>query len=268
MNDLFLENILFTIATVGYVLASLAYFFTLSTKKDALWKWAQRITLLAFLFQTAAILVRALATGRPPLSNQYEFATAFSWGIALFFILFERKYKYYSMGAFILPIAVLVIGYAALQSKEVRPLMPALQSGWLAIHVSLAILSYGSFAVSCGVSVMYLVKDKNPASHLPETGQLDEISYRAVIIGFLCLTLTIISGAIWAQYSWGRYWAWDPKETWSLITWLIYTVYLHMRRTKGMAGRRAALFSVIGFVCVLFTYVGVNTLLPSLHSYV
>lgn len=262
-----IENILFTVALVGYVIAMIGYFYTVASHSKKVAKLSRRIVQIAFVCHSAAIIARGIGAGRAPLSNQYEFATTFAWGIALFFLIFEGRYKHHAMGAFITPLLVVVIGYAALQNKEVRPLMPALQSGWLAVHVSLAVLSYGAFAVACGVSVMYLAKENNPKLSLPEPKQSDLISYRAVVLGYLTLTLTIITGAIWAQYSWGRFWAWDPKETWSLITWIIYTVYLHMRKSRDMRGRKAAWFLVIGFICVLFTYVGVNTLLPSLHSY-
>lgn len=262
-----IENVLFTLALIAYVVSMVAYFITAATKKDKPAVWASRIIKIGFIAHTLAIIVRGLGAQRVPLSNQYEFATAFAWGIALFFIIFEKKYEYRSMGAFITPILVLIIGYAALQNKEVRPLMPALQSGWLAVHVSLAVLGYGSFAVAAGISIMYLVKRKKPEMHLPAVEKLDEISYNAIKVGFLCLTLCILTGAIWAQYSWGRFWAWDPKETWSLITWIIYAVYLHIRRTRSIDGKVAAWFAILGFLAVIFTYIGVNTLLPSLHSY-
>lgn len=264
-----LEDILFFAAVALYLLSMTLYFYTFINKKDTVGKKASLILKLGFLFHTIAIIFRGIAAGRVPLSNQYEFATTFAWGIALFLILFERKYKYYSIGAFVVPILFLVIGYAAMRNREIRPLMPALQSWWLVIHVSMAIIGYGSFAVACGVSAMYLVKDgeKGENIRLPDKKVLDEISYKAVIFGYLFLTLCIITGAFWAQKAWGRYWAWDPKETWSLITWIIYTAYLHMRKTKDLRGKKAALFAVLGFIAVLFTYIGVNTLLPSLHSY-
>lgn len=265
-----LEDILFTITVGLYLISMVLYFIVLLSHVEKYGRFASLILKLAFIMHTLAIVIRGIGAGRMPLSNQYEFATSFAWGIALFLIIFESKYKYHSIGAFVVPILFLIIGYSAMQNKEVRPLMPALQSGWLAIHVSMAIIGYGSFAVACGVAAMYLVKKKNPNNtkiKLPEANELDLISYRAIMLGYMFLTLTIITGGLWAQKAWGRYWAWDPKETWSLITWFIYTGYLHMRRVKGMKGEKAARFAIIGFICVIFTYVGVNTLLPSLHSY-
>ncbi|NLW52590.1 MAG: c-type cytochrome biogenesis protein CcsB [Tissierellia bacterium] len=265
-----LEDILFTVAVLSYLISMVLYFAVLISHKEKIGKYASIILKIAFGIHTLAIIARGIGAGRFPLANQYEFATSFAWGIALFLIIFETKYKYSSIGAFVVPILFLIIGYAAMQNKEVRPLMPALQSGWLAIHVSMAIIGYGSFAVACGVAAMYLVKQKHPDSvkvKLPEAQNLDNISYRAIMLGYFFLTLTIITGALWAQKAWGRYWAWDPKETWSLITWIIYTAYLHMRKVKGMKGEKAAWFAVIGFICVVFTYIGVNTLIPSIHSY-
>lgn len=266
------ENVLFALTVVLYLAAMVMYFLFFIMKKDKLSRYASLAMLIGFALHTAALICRGIGAGRIPLTNQYEFATGFAWGIALCFLLFEKKFKFRAMGAFVVPLIIIVIGYAAMQSKEVRPLMPALQSGWLAIHVSTAIISYGAFGVACGISALYLVRGRLKDSefsqkHLPEQAQLDLFSYRVIALGFLFLTLVIITGAIWAQRAWGHYWTWDPKETWSLITWIIYAVYLHMRLSRGWMGKRAAWFAVIGFVCVLFTYIGVNTLIPSIHSY-
>ena len=231
MNQTFiwLESILFTVAVVLYLLSTILYFVSFVSKKEKLAHWGSIGVKIGFLVHSVAILSRGLGSGRFPLANQYEFATAFAWGIALIFLLFERKYPNRTMGTFVTPLLFLIIGYAAMQNREVRPLMPALQSSWLAIHVSFAVIGYGSFAVACGVSIMYLVKQAQKQSSsldLPPEEHLDEISYKAIQLGYLFLTLCIITGAIWAQYSWGRYWAWDPKETWSLVTWIIYTILL------------------------------------------
>ena len=150
--------------------------------------------------------------------------------------------------------------------------MPSLRSSWLGFHVSTAIISYGSFGVSAVVSAIFLFRgrmrdDHFWGQHIPPREKLDAISYRSVCLGLLFLTFTILSGAIWAEQAWGSYWSWDPKETWSLITWIIYAIYLHLRLGRGWRGKSAAIFAVVGFVAVLFTYVGVNTLLPGVHSY-
>lgn len=267
-----LENSFFNISITMYLLSMGLYFLFFVMKSEKYGRYATFIIKIALLFHTAALIIRGIAAERLPLTNQYEFATSFAWGIALCFVVFEYKYKFRAMGTFVTPIIFIIIGYAAMQSKDIRPLMPALQSNWLVLHVGTAVISYGAFGVACGVSGMYLLKEKfskDPffIKHIPPLEKLDLISYRAIALGFLFLTLVMVTGAIWAEQAWGRYWAWDPKETWSFITWIIYAVYLHVRITKDWRGKRAALFCVIGFICVIFTYIGVNTLLPSIHSY-
>ena len=154
----------------------------------------------------------------------------------------------------------------------IKPLMPALQSNWLAFHVITCFFGYAAFAVSFGISLLFLIQHRwerisGGIGLLPNTKKLDEINYRAIVIGFPMLTVGIITGAAWANYAWGNYWSWDPKETWSLITWLIYAAFLHARVTRDWRGRRMAILSLIGFMAVLFTYFGVSYILSGLHSY-
>ena len=185
-------------------------------------------------------------------------------------LIFVKRFKFDALGAFVAPVIFIIIGYASMQSKEIHNLMPALKSNWLGFHVSMAIIAYGAFGVAFGVAMAFLLKDKvhgKIAETIPDEKTLDLIIYRAVALGFLFLTLCMVTGAIWANNAWGSYWNWDPKETWSLITWIIYAVFLHLRIRKGMTGKKAALFAALGFICVIFTYIGVNTLLSGLHSY-
>lgn len=267
-----IENVLFYTTMGLYLAATVLYFIFFALKQDKLSKLANTALLLGFAAHTAALAARGLGAGRLPLTNQYEFATSFAWGIALCCIIFIWRFRFQALGTFVSPVVFLVIGYAAMQSREVRELMPSLRSGWLAVHVLTAIISYGSFGVAFALSLMFLMRQKmrhNPfwQKNIPEEQKLDNISYRAVSLGFLFLTLVIVTGAIWAEQAWGSYWSWDPKETWALITWIIYAIYLHLRIGKGWKGRSAAVFAVIGFLCVVFTYIGVNTLLPGIHSY-
>ena len=267
-----IENVLFTVTMVCYLAAMVIYVLFFVLKKETLGKIAGFASLAGFLFHTVALVVRGIGAGRLPMTNQYEFATSFAWGICLCFLFFLWKYRFRVLGVFVMPVIFFVIGYAAMQSREVRELMPALRSNWLAIHVSSAIISYGAFGVSFAVSLIFLIRQRFKRdtfwdSHIPEPDRLDQISYRAVSLGFLFLTFVIVTGAIWAERAWGSYWSWDPKETWSLITWLIYAIYLHLRLNRGWRNKNAAVFAVIGFVCVIFTYIGVNTFLPGIHSY-
>ena len=157
-------------------------------------------------------------------------------------------------------------------SDRIQPLIPALKSNWLIAHVALCFFGYAAFAIAFGVSIMYLIRKPETAgnspliSRLPSLRVLDELNYQLIMFGFLFLSAGIITGAVWANSAWGRYWGWDPKETWSLITWFIYATLLHAKLMRGWHGRRIAFLSILGFFAVLFTYFGVN-LLPGLHSY-
>lgn len=267
-----IESICFMAVLVLYLIATACYFIFAAAKKENFARIGYIVMAAGFVVHTISIVIRGINAGRLPLTNQFEFATAFAWGIALCFLIFVKKYDFNALGCFVAPVAFLVIGYAAMQSREIHAVMPALQSNWLGFHVCTAIIAYGSFAVSFGVSMVYLMKPGLLKSsfmqkHIPDDDKLDTISYRAVSLGFLFLTLCIITGAVWAKRAWGAYWSWDPKETWSLITWIIYAIYLHLRLNKGMRGKESAIFAVFGFICVIFTYIGVNTLLAGLHSY-
>lgn len=207
-----LENIVFTVTMVVYLAAMVLYFLFFALKNEKPGKIADKLMVVAFILHTVALVTRGLGAGRLPLTNQYEFATSFAWGICLCYLIFLWKYKFRALGAFVTPVIFLIIGYAAMQSREVKELMPALRSNWLAIHVSSAIISYGAFGVSFAVSLMFLIREKLKnnsfwETHIPQKEKLDLISYRAVSLGFLFLTFVIISGAIWAERAWGSYWS-------------------------------------------------------------
>ena len=278
------ESILFLITLIAYGVVTALYFLYIAIKKPILSKLATRIQLIAFAVHTAAIVLRGVTMGRLPMANQYEFATAFAWALCLVSLIFIHKFRFPVLGAFASPVTLLLALYAGLQklnefkviaangADSIRNLMPALRSSWLGIHVSTVIIAYGAFGVSFVLSIMFLLRDRMRENgfwdaHIPAKEKLDTISYRSVSLGMMFLTVTINIGGIWAENAWGAYWSWDPKETWALVTWVIYLVYLHLRIRKGWSGRTAAIFCAVGFVCVLFTYIGVNTLLPGLHSY-
>ena len=263
MKDLFAsaEGILLAAALILYFAASALYFVTAVTRAGRAGKTARLFSILAFTALTLCLVARGLRAGRLPFTSQFEFALSFAWGIALCHLIFERRFQLSALGAAACPLCFAIISYAAMQSRDVSGLMPALQSRWLAFHVSTAIISYGAFGVAFAVALVALFGKKK------DEALLDLVIYRAVALGFLFLTLCIVTGAIWAKKAWGTYWNWDPKETWSLITWIIYAIFLHLRLSRGFSGKKAAIFAAVGFLCVLFTYVGVNTLLTGLHSY-
>lgn len=276
MGIVYFEEMLFTVAFVVYIVSGIGFFIFLAAGRKGIGDFAVWTAMSGFVIHNAAIILRVVESGRLPFSNQFEFANSFTWGIVLCYLVLHFAYKFTAVGAFVMPLAFLMMGYASMLPKNIRPLMPALQSGWLNFHVGTAIIAYGSFAVACGLSLMYLIDRRkselgveggSPRKILPDSGICDYLSYRVIAFGFLMLTLVIITGAIWAKHAWSRYWGWDPKETWSLITWIIYAAYLHLRFHRGWKGKPAAWFAVIGFVCVLFTFVGVNVLLPGIHSY-
>ena len=266
------ENVLFTIVMLLYFAAMILYFIFIAVQKEMISRIAIIIQGVGFVLHTAALICRGIGAGRLPMTNQYEFATSFAWGICLVSLIFILKFHFPVLGTFASPVMFLIIGYAAMQSKDVHELMPALKSNWLGFHVSTAIIAYGSFGVSFVLALIFLLREKISKGgfldrHIPDKEKLDLISYRSIALGLLFLTFTIITGAIWAERDWGSYWSWDPKETWSLMTWIVYAIYLHLRIRKGYEGKAAAVFAAIGFVCVMFTYIGVNTFLPGIHSY-
>ncbi len=344
---------LFNISMVAFLAASVCYLLHLVFRSPKAGVAGTVATAAGFLAQTAAIGMRwkesyDLGYGRIPLSNMYESMVFWSWSIALLYLIFERVYRNRALGVVAAPLALLAIASISIApniSQQIDPLVPALQSNWLTYHVITSFLGYAGFAISFGVSVLYLVfasERRNdvsyivgmacvvatltvlaavgldflarlvsgaPSPHLfasslrsgsagvkavswaavlaffglawwagqanheriaalfPPLKVLDDLGYKAIMVGFPLLTLGIVTGAAWANYAWGTYWGWDPKETWSLITWLIYAAYLHARFTAGWRGKKTAILSVIGFAAVVFTYIGVNFVLSGLHSY-
>ena len=203
-----------------------------------------------------------------PLSNFYESLIFFAWCLPALGLLAFRRYLKGYLGALMAMLSTLLLAYASFGvDSQIRPLMPALKSNWLLIHVVTAFLGYAAFALAFGTAILYLIQERRPRPSLPPLPLLDSLIYRTTVLGFLLLTLGIATGAVWAETAWGRYWSWDPKETWSLITWFIYAALLHARHLKGWHGRRIAWLAVLGFMAVLFTYFGVSFLLSGLHSY-
>jgi cytochrome c-type biogenesis protein CcsB len=235
---------------------------------------------IGFLDNSAGIILRWIESyqmgyGHAPFSNMYESLVFFSWTVAILYIFVELKYKESIIGVFVSPLIFLAIAYASFDpsiSNKISPLIPALKSNWLIAHVITCFLGYAGFAVAFGFSIMYFIKPQHPESgsifaKLPSWELIDELTYQMVVFGFLFLTIGIITGAVWANSAWGTYWSWDPKETWSLITWFVYAIFMHLRMMKGWSGKNLAWISIIGFIAVLFTYFGVNYLLSGLHSY-
>jgi cytochrome c-type biogenesis protein CcsB len=215
------------------------------------------------------MLIRSVIVGRGPWGNLYEFSVAFAFGILLAYLLIGRRFPLRSIAFLPIGVAFFLLAYAFTLPQAISPLVPALDNPPLiTIHVAMAMLSYGIFAVSFGAAVGYLVQGReNRVAWLPPAKVLDEVAYRAVIIGFPIFATLIILGSYWASIAWGRYWGWDPKETAALVTWLIYAVYLHARNQRGWSGRPSALILIVGFAAVLVTYLGGNLFFGGLHTY-
>ena len=271
----------FNISMGIYLVCSLGYLIFAVSHNNRVGHFSTFLLVIGLILHSAGLAFRWVEThqtgyGYVPLSNMYESLIFFSWTIVLIYLILEFKYRQKIIGVFVTPFAFLAIALTSIipgVDAKITPLVPALQSNWLAIHVITCFLGYASFAVSFGISVLYLIRDEKEGQKegtlrwLPSTSILDEINYKSIVIGFPMLTLGIITGAAWAHYAWGTYWSWDPKETWSLITWFIYAAFLHARFTRDWRGRKAAILSILGFSAVLFTYFGVNYLISGLHSY-
>ncbi len=268
--------------TFIYFLSFLFYLLRFVRRKEFWGRAATATALIGLAAQTLALVLRwmesyRLGIGHAPLSNFYESLIFFAWAVVLLYLVVEWRIRSRSLGVFTLPVAFLCMIYASFSpdvSNRIQPLIPALQSNWLVSHVVSCFLGYAAFAVAFAVSLMFLLKEKLGAGKghpsfgalLPDAEVLEELIYQSVVLGFILLSLGIITGSVWAHNAWGSYWSWDPKETWSLITWIVYAVLLHARLARGWQGRRTALLAVAGFASVLFTYLGVNYL-PGLHSY-
>ncbi|MCM2283954.1 MAG: c-type cytochrome biogenesis protein CcsB [Desulfobacula sp.] len=274
------SSFLLSTTTFIYALATIFYVGSFAFKKQILAKAGFVVLVIGFLDNSAGIILRwiesyQLGYGHAPFSNMYESLVFFSWTVAVLYIFVELKYKESIIGVFASPLIFLAIAYASFDpsiSNKISPLIPALKSNWLIAHVITCFLGYAGFAVAFGFSIMYFVKPRNPEAEsifakLPSWELIDELTYQMVVFGFLFLTIGIITGAVWANSAWGTYWSWDPKETWSLITWFVYAIFMHLRMMKGWSGKNLAWISIIGFIAVLFTYFGVNYLLSGLHSY-
>ncbi|MGL4830956.1 MAG: c-type cytochrome biogenesis protein CcsB [Propionibacteriaceae bacterium] len=228
---------------------------------------ADLLAMLALATATVGLICRMIAVGHAPFSNQYEYAYSFAWGILLVLVAFLVKFGERVLALLALPIAFGMLAYCGSMSAEAAPLVPALQNNWLLpAHVFAAVVGYGAAAVGAAAAILYLLADKIHLRAMPTKEFLDELGYKAIVIAFPCITVMLVLGAVWADIAWGRYWSWDPKETAALVTWLIYGAYLHARVVRGWRGTKAAWLLVLGFVAVMFTFLG-NAFFGGLHSY-
>jgi cytochrome c-type biogenesis protein CcsB len=310
-----LSDRLFDAAVITYLVAMVGYAFYLGFRNEVVWAAARAVTIVGLGVHLVSIVARAAAAGRVPWGNMWEFSSLLAFLVVLGYLaIVEGVYKIRTLGAFPLIFAAVTMGVARLFGFYVAPgpLVPALNSYWLKIHVLAAIIGSSLYALGGGVlTILYLIKyrserreaaapggrvlppvmgasqdladpphfvagaddpvgettERRRRGILPPSAVLDRMAYRTIAFGFPIWTFAVIAGAIWAQEAWGRYWGWDPKETWAFITWVIFAGYLHARATSGWKGTRAAVVALVGFVSLLVTYYGVNLFLSQLHGY-
>jgi cytochrome c-type biogenesis protein CcsB len=238
-------------------------------KSVRLGRIALALTILAFLLHFGGVLARGFSAGRVPWGNMYEFSTASALAVTGAFLVLMRRYDLRWLGIFVVVPVLLTLGLAVtVLYTDSGELVPALKSYWLVIHVVAAVIASGIFTVGAALSVLYLVRDRiSGPSRVPSAETLDRLAYRVHAFSFPIWTFAVIAGAIWAENAWGRYWGWDPKETWAFITWVVYAAYLHARATAGWKGGRAAAVALAGYGCFLFNYFFVNMVVSGLHSY-
>lgn len=266
-----------------YVLATLAYFFALATRSEFTGKVAGAMTWAATTMGLVGLMVRwresyliSHDVGHIPVSNLYEVFILFSIITALLYLYYEGRYRTRALGGFVLLVISAAVGFLLWYTfdrgaHEIQPLVPALKSYWMKIHVPANFIGYGAFALAAMVGIAYQIRDRaerhGATSVLPALDLLDDVMYKSIALGFAFFTVATILGALWAAEAWGGYWSWDPKETWALIVWLNYAAWLHMRLTKGWRGTPMAWWAIVGLFVTLFAFLGVNMFLSGLHSY-
>lgn len=261
-----MTHLFFSLTLSLYGVATLVYLACLVRTSEKLTQWANRFLIFGCIAHILSTVHLTSMLRHLPLTNMQESLSFFSMMIVIAFLIFEKKYNVTTLGSFVMPIVLLMLVASSALHVETRQLPPILQSNWFWFHALLAFISYAAFTIAFGVAVIYLIqrrflKTKHLGGlfqKLPPLETLDEISYRSLAVGFPLLTVAIISGAIWSEKAMGSYWTWDPKQSWSLVTWLIYAALLHGRLTIGWRGKRAALLSIIGFMVLLLTFLGMR----------
>jgi len=270
-----MSYLLFQITFFLYLLASTTYivFFTSQNKKVRV--VARSLLLSGGIVHTLNIIARYIEANHTPITSQHETVSFFAWSIVWCYLSFRWRFTVKNFGTFVSLFVLILMLIAYFAPKEILPLVPALQSWWLPIHASISIIADGFLALACVGGIMYLLQEREIKqkrfglfyTRLPSLDALDKLNHHCLSIGFPLLTLGLISGSVWAKQAWGEYWQWDPKETWSLITWFLYAALVHQRFTVGWRGRRAAILTIIAFLSVLFTLWGVTYLLEGIHTY-
>ncbi len=271
-----MSNIFFHITAAAYFIATLVFIAYLVKHNEQLVKAGRYILYCGFAAHTLTLILRFLEAGRVPVANLHESLTLYSWLMVAVYVVLLFKYRMEILGAFVAPFALLLIITASFLPSEIVPLAPLLESYWLPVHVVLAFLGNTFFALACIAGIMYLIQDRYLKKRkikglyfiLPSLEVLDNLGYKCLTYGFSFLTLAIISGAIWSDYSLGTYWSWGARQDWSLITWILYAALLHGRLTTGWRGRKSAIFSVAAFLILLGSFFVIYIIVGASHGLV
>lgn len=269
-----LNHILFLLVLGVNIAATAAYIVFFITRRNGVRTIARRVLVASGILQTLYLVIRYGLVGHTPITSHHEAVVFFAWSTTWAYLSFRWRYTVRNFGTFVSLLISCFLLIAALSDKAVMPLVPALQSHWLPIHAGTSIVAYGFLSLAFCGGLMYLLLERELKNktfgyffdRLPSLDSLDQLNSHCLSAGFGFLTLGIVTGSIWARQAWGTYWQWDPKETWSLITWLVYLVQIHQRFTVGWRGKRAAFMAIFGFAAILFTLWGV-TYLGGAHSY-
>ncbi len=262
--------IMFTSSLVVYFVAALVSHFGVVTKKDRAASLGLGLAILAAVLHLAVIVQRWVVSGQPPMVQLYDLILMYSWLIVVVALVLSVRFSVTWLRSLGAAVGALALAGTSFIDSNVKPLVPALQSNWLTVHVITSFVSYAGLTVSFTLAGAFLAKQarQGASDSSRETAErYESLVYKCVLFSFPLLTVAIVTGAVWAKSAWGTYWSWDPKEVWSLITWLIYAIYLHVRLRPNWRGKRAIILNMVGFAAMLFTWFGVNYLISGLHSY-
>lgn len=270
-----ITTLLFSAVLGATFLAVAAYVVFFVKQSKEIRRSARAIFIVSGLLQTLYILWRFFQAGHTPITSQHEAVVFFAWATTWAYLSFRWRYTVKNFGTFVAINVFALLLISAFSSREITPLLPALRSFWLPVHGGVSLIAYGFLSLAFCGGLMYLLLERELKrkrfgyifARFPSLDSLDQLNNHCLTAGFVFLTLGIVTGSIWARQAWGTYWQWDPKETWSLITWFVYLIQLHQRFTVGWRGKRAAVMAVIGFASVVFTLWGVTYLLGGIHSY-
>lgn len=269
-----LEIVLMWVSLTFYVVATVGFIYGVTFSRETASRWALVFSAVGLVAQTAALAVRWIRLGHGPYIGYYEVANALVWcTVAYFVVAAWRNDRLAPIGIGVMPVSVLLLGASMLTSKQDFPITAGLASYWLFIHVVFANVAFAAFAISFAFALVFVIRDRSGSGpwarrleKLPPQEVVDDLTARAVLAGFLLWGIMIVTGAIWANESWGRYWSWDPIETWSLVVWIIYAVFLHLRYTLKWKGQRLAWFAIAAMPIALFCLVGIPTVFKTIHA--